>query len=250
MANSSTSTSSTSPGPRAADEHRAADRVDAGEVERREVRGGRVRSELAAGGVDDVELDAGAVVDLERRFEVAVPDVVVLVLVDRVRARTDAHGGSFLGRRRTSAPHEAGSERIMPRAHTAADGAVARFGREAAHEVAQRTHANGTNACASPKVEATPNAPDRPAALVGEAAAEGLDRHPVVVRKQPASSSPEMPSAASPAPGLQKQPVRSEMRAAFAARSTSRWSIRAPVGVVQVEGDRGAARRSVSSSGP
>ena len=51
--------------PRAADEHRAGDGVDAVEVERGDVARRRVRVELAAGGVGGLELDVVAGLDLQ-----------------------------------------------------------------------------------------------------------------------------------------------------------------------------------------
>ena len=63
-------------GARAADEDRARDRVDAPEVEGRNVAGRRVATELAAGRVAHLELDDGAVVDLLCGLDRVVPDEV------------------------------------------------------------------------------------------------------------------------------------------------------------------------------
>jgi hypothetical protein len=62
-------------------EHRARDRVHVREVERRDRVGPRVGGDLLVGRVADVQLDVVAGVDLDRRGDRVVPDVV-----ERVRA--------------------------------------------------------------------------------------------------------------------------------------------------------------------
>jgi hypothetical protein len=73
-------------------EHGPAHRVDVVEVEPGHVLRARVGTDLLVGGIAHVQLDDGAVVDLERRLDRVVPDVVESVLANAVeRARRVRH---------------------------------------------------------------------------------------------------------------------------------------------------------------
>src|SRR5205823_14800522 len=73
-------------------EHGPAHRVDVVEVQPRDVLQARVRSDLLVGGIAHVQLDDRAGLDLERRVDRVVPDVVEGVLANAVeRARRIVH---------------------------------------------------------------------------------------------------------------------------------------------------------------